>query len=166
MRPLLVRHLALVLAVALAPCASAQAPRDSTRGIPTGCTYATCALRLEPMVLATPALVRGVAGEQVGRVGLFGGEVDPLLAGPDSAAHYARDYVRAVRTSTVLSLLGTAALVVALGSNHWRFTNPSAGVVTVAAVGTGLSIASIPFGVRASRSLARSVWWYNAAIPR
>ena len=154
--------------LALARPARAQTPRDSVRGIPAACTYMTCALRFEPAgFLATPHLLRGAAGERVGSgIGLFGGGVDPLLAGPDSAAMYARRYVTAARTASVLGLLGTVTVAVALSDNNWRTTDPSSGAVAAALVGTALSIAAIPYAIRAGRSVSRSVWWYNAALPR
>ncbi len=156
------------LVLGFARTGEAQASSDTARGVPAGCTYMTCALRLEPGgFLATPRLVRGTSGEQVGSgIGLFGGGVDPLLAGPDSAARYARIYVKAARTASVLGLVGTVAAVVALNGNDWRRGDPSPGSVTVALVGVGLTIASIPYATRAARSLSRSVWWYNAALPR
>ena len=61
-----------------------QAP--STHGTPAGCTYATCALRVEPAFFGTH-LVRGTGGERVGRLGGFGGGVESLLTGQTLPQH-------------------------------------------------------------------------------
>jgi hypothetical protein len=143
---------------------AAQQPVAATA--PAGCTYATCALRVEPRFWVPARLVRGAAGVEVGRLGGFGGGVDTLLAGPDSAAAYARGYVKAARTSSVLGLAGAVAYVVVL----WRTDNFRDDIdntsVAAGLAGVGFAIASIPFVLRAQRDLSRAVWWYNAALPR
>ena len=140
--------------------AEGQAPT----GIPAACTYRTCALRVEPDFLGA-ALVRGASNEKVSRIGGFGGGVGVLLAGPDSAARYAHAYVHAKRGSTVLGILaGVAAgivLVRADDSSDWFETTD----VVISLVGVGFGLASIPFTIKAQRSLSRSVWWYNAELP-
>jgi hypothetical protein len=150
----------LVALVAPAP-ASAQA---GAARAPVGCTYETCALRIEPSYFGAPKLLRGRAGEQVGALGMFGGGVDTLLAGPDSAAAYARRYVSNVRTASTFGLLGTLAFVVAaVRSDGFRDTDDTD--AAIALTGAGLAIVSIPFTVRAARSLSRAVWYYNSALP-
>ena len=135
-------------------------------GAPVGCTYERCALRVEPAFFSAPKLVRGRGGELVGRLGAFGGGVDTLLTGPDSAARYARRYVTATRRASTLALLGTAAYVVVLvRSDNFRDDLDGASIATAIA-GVGFAIASIPFALDAHRSLSRAVWFYNAALPR
>src|SRR4051812_6069916 len=103
---------AFVLAALLVP-ASGSAQAGPAR-VPAGCSYDTCALRVEPGgFLSGPRLLRGRSGEQVARLGMFGGGVHMLLAGPDSAAVYARRYVSNTRTSSTVGLLGAILYVVA-----------------------------------------------------
>ena len=73
------------------------------------CSYAVCALRIEPGFWG-PKLVRGDAGEAV--VGLAiprDAEIQRLFAGQDSARVYAARFVRAERTNLALSMLGAIA---------------------------------------------------------
>jgi hypothetical protein len=154
--------LAAALAALAAPCAaSAQA---GAVGAPIGCTYETCALRIEASFFSAPKLLRGHAGEQIGSLGPFGGGVDTLLAGPDSAAVYGRRYVTETRRASTLGLIGSALAVAALVSSD-GFNDPDDATVALALTGFGFTIASIPFTLRASRSLSRAVWFYNAALP-
>ncbi len=141
-----------------------QAP--SALGTPVGCTYATCALRIETAWFGMH-VVRGTQGERVGRLGSFGGGVESLLSGPDSAAAYGRQYVRATRRSSTLGLIGAVAyaVVVVRTDNFKREQFGDAEVITAIA-GAGLTLASVPFAVQAQRSLSRAVWWYNSALPR
>lgn len=151
-----------VLAALIAP-ATTSAQAGAVRA-PSGCTYDTCALRVEPAFFSAPKVVRGRAGEEVGRLGMFGGGVEPLLAGPDSASAYARRYVSNIRSASTFGLLGTVAFVVAsIRSDGFRDTDDTD--AAIALTGAGLAIVSIPFSVRASRSLSRAVWWYNSALP-
>ena len=157
-------RLATVAFIALAalPCAAgAQAGRA-----PAGCTYETCALRVEPRFWGPSRLLRGREGVDVGKLGAFGGGVDSLLAGPDSAAAYARRYVRAARTSNTLALLSAAAYVALLvHSDNTRddFDNTD---IALGVTGLAFGIAAIPFNLRAGQSLSRAVWFYNAAFAR
>ena len=133
---------------------------------PAGCTYATCALRVEPSFFLDPKLLRGASGEMVSRLGGFGGGVDLLLHGPDSAATHGRSYVTSTRRATTLGLIATAAYVVVLvRTDNFRDDLDDASVVTTL-VGTGFGIAAIPFSLKAKRELARAVWWYNSTLPR
>lgn len=150
------------LAFAVPPVASAQ---SAVARAPAGCTYETCALRVEPHFLTPSRLLRGREGVEIGRLGAFGGGVDSLLAGPDSAASYAHRYVTATRRANGLALLGAVAWVVALSrTDNLLDADPT--TAGIALTGVGLSIASIPFALHAQRSLSRSVWFYNAALAR
>jgi len=154
--------LALV-AITLVPLV-ADAQSSAARA-PVGCTYETCALRVEPRLFTPPRLLRGREGVEVGKLGAFGGGVDSLLAGPDSAATYARRYVTATRRANGLALLGVVAYVVAIARDDNLFdTDPT--TAAIALTGVGLSIASIPFALHAQRSLSRSVWFYNAQFAK
>jgi hypothetical protein len=155
--------LAAILLAALVAPHSASAQTGGAPRAPSACTYETCALRIEPAFFWSPKLVRGRTGEEVGRLGGFGGGVDTLLAGPDSAAAYARVYVTNVRRSAALGLIGGIAYVVAsVTSNGFRDTDDTS--VAIALTGAGFAIASIPFTIRAQRSLSRAVWFYNASL--
>lgn len=151
-----------LVALAALPCAArAQAARAAA-----GCTYETCALRVEPRFWGPPRLLRGRESVEVGKLGAFGGGVDSLLVGPDSAAASARRYVRAARTSNTLALLGAAAYVALLvHSDNTRkdFDNTD---IALGVSGLAFGIASIPFHLRAEHNLSRAVWLYNAALAR
>ena len=167
MRRRLVVAAFLMSACASAPVASAHAQAPSSPGIPAECTYATCALRVERGFLSE-YLVRGAAGERVGgNLGGFGGGMGPLLAGPDSAAKYARSYRSNKRTSATLGLLGAAAFVVAMARSDWFKEDDEDAVANAAAIASvGFAISTIPFTIRAQRDLSRGIWWYNAALRR
>ena len=144
--------------------AVAQVP--TVGSMPVACTYETCALRVEQGFFSVN-LVRGEFGEKVSRLGGFGSGVDVLLAGPDSAARYARSYVSASRWSTGLTLLGGIAFGVALASmDDWNDSSFGSPRTVVALAATGIVVVSIPFTVKAQRSLSRAVWWYNEELAR
>ena len=145
----------------------AQTPATGPARVPAACTYSTCALRVESRLFGS-SLVRGAAGESVGpRLSVFGGGADLLLAGPDSSAAHARAYVRDSRRAATLGLLGTVAAVVLIVRHEGRTTDDIDATSTGLAIASvGLSLAAIPFMVRAQRDLSRAVWWYNAALPR
>jgi hypothetical protein len=153
-------HAAMLVAFVAPGTASAQGPARA----PSGCTYETCALRIEQSYFSAPKLLRGRAGEQVGSLGMFGGDVDTLLAGPDSAAAYARRYVTNTRRASTLGLIGTAAAIAALVSSDGYRDHDNTTVV-LALTGAGFAIASVPFTVRATRSLSRAIWYYNSVLP-
>jgi hypothetical protein len=154
--------LAAALAALAAPC-SAPAQTGAARA-PVGCTYETCALRVEPSFFGAAKLLRGHAGEQVGSIGPFGGGLDTLLAGPDSAAVYGRRYATNIRWASTLGLIGTAVAVAAIVHSD-NFTNSDGTTTALGLTSVGFAIASIPFTLRASRSLSRAIWFYNAALP-
>lgn len=162
------RSLLLLLTLALLPIrvARTQTTREAVAGIQPGCTYASCALRVEQH-LFFPRLVRGAAGETVADLGPFGGGSEILLGGPDSVAAHARTYVRSVRVANGLTLAGTvAALVVLVRTNDFDSATTDPANVTIAVTGVALSVAAIPFAMHAYRSPSRAVWWYNAALAR
>lgn len=158
------RCLTIVL-VALA-CVPLALDAQSAARAPSACTYETCALRVEPRFWSPPRLLRGRDGVEVGKLGAFGGGVDTLLAGSDSAATYARRYVKAARTSNTLALVGAAAYVALLFHSDNLRNDLDNTDVALGVSGLAFGIAAIPFGLRAQRSLSRSVWFYNAALAR
>jgi len=142
----------LLLAAAVYPAvARAQTAPDSA------CSYTRCALRVEHRFLST-RLVRGTSGESVGRLGWFGSGVGVLLAGGDSAAHYARLYQTKSRTAEVLSIL--AATMAFAGTLQGDDGAP------LLIGGITLELAALPFWLGSRRSLDRAVWWYNRDLPR
>lgn len=157
---------AALAALAVTRAAGAQAPVGPT-AIPASCTYATCALRVENGFLSS-GLVRGASGERVGgRLSAFGGGIEPLLAGPDSAQTYARAYVRDTRRGATLGLLGSIAAIALFVRTEGRTSGDVDDTSTaLAAASVGFAVAAIPFMIRAQRDLSRSVWWYNSALPR
>lgn len=158
------RHILRVLVPAALLAPATMPGQAGPARAPSACTYETCALRVEPAFFSAPKLVRGRGGEQIGSLGMFGGGVDTLLAGPDSAAAYARRYVSNVRWGSTFGLLGTAAFVVASVRSH-GFRDTDNTDAAIALTGAGLAIVSMPFNVRAARSLSRAVWYYNSVLP-
>lgn len=161
---LVLRSCILLLAAISAVAAQSSPPAPATP--PSGCTYATCALRVETGFFSI-RLVRGATGEPIGdALGVFGSGVDPLLTGPDSAAAFGRAYVHDTRRAAALGLLAVAAYVVVVArTDNFRHdfdgTSGTAAVVTL-----GFTVATLPFATRARQDLSRAVWWYNAALPR
>lgn len=157
------RSIAAVLVAAGSHAAHAQAPAPS----PAGCTYATCALRIEPGFWGQK-LVRGAAGEAVEGLNGFGGGVDLLLATADSGGSYGRSYVHNQRTAVILAIVAGATFgIIATQTGNFSRAGDVSPVGAVAMIGgAGVGVASIIFGVRAARDLSRGIWWYNAALPR
>ena len=161
----MIRSLRLVVLASLAAAplvAHAQSPARAA----AGCTYETCALRVEPAFFTAPRLLRGRAGVEVGRLGGFGGGIDTLLAGPDLAALHAHRYQRDIRAANTLSLLSAVAFVVVVSRTDWFQHNGDDTDRAIGIGGTALAVASIPFRVNALRNLSRSVWFYNSQFAR
>lgn len=142
--------LPLVLGIAAVPV-TAQTPTAPD------CSYDSCALRLEDGKLR-----RGIAGEEVGELGWLGGGIDVLLAGPDSAAHYARLFSRTKRSTWLLGI------VAAVGLTAFRLVSwddASDGVLWAGTGGVPLTFYALDaVSTRervARRSAHRAVWWYN-----
>lgn len=122
-----------------------------------GCTYDSYALRLEDGKIR-----RGVAGEEVGKLGWLGGGTDVLLAGPDSAAHYARLFSRTQRSTWLLGIVAAVGLT-AMRVVAWD--DASDGVLWAGAAGVPLTFYAFDAVYTrervARRSAHRAVWWYN-----
>src|SRR4051812_1695691 len=77
-------------AAAPGPAISAMAPAAVTRAS-APCSYAECALRVEPGLFSGPHLVRGTSGNRVVDLGRQGpSDIVSVFAGNDSATAYAR----------------------------------------------------------------------------
>jgi hypothetical protein len=152
-----------VIASSMSVKASAQAPM--TVAAAAGCTYATCAIRIERS-LFSERLVRGATGERVSTLGPFGGGVDMLTNGADSAATHAQAYVWNVKRSALLGGAGAIALGVAASTRGFQSGRVSNGDVVAVVAGAVVLAISVPFELRARRELARAIWWYNGALPR
>jgi hypothetical protein len=159
------RRIVIAFALTLAAPLAAGAQSSVARA-PVGCTYETCALRVEPRFWGPNRLLRGREGVEVGKLGGFGGGVDTLLAGPDSAAAHARKYVTAARRSNTLGVLGAVAYVALLFHSDNFSDDLDNTDIALGITALGFSIAAIPFELHAKRSLSRAVWFYNAALAR
>ena len=136
---------------------SATTVKQSLTVADTNCTYATCALRVEPGFKG-PRLVRGRTNTVAAELGgLEPPAVRELFSQSDSAAAYAGRYARAERVNRLLTyggiIVGAVGLAQSDRSNGLTFG------------GLGALLVSIPYQHTAERSLSRAVWWYNAALP-
>lgn len=122
------------------------------------CTYAACALRVEPSFFDGPRLVRGTSGTTAaGLSTLRPAELAKLFAGNDSASVYALRFLRAERVNRVLTFGGIVLGAVGLAQ--------PARLNGLTVVGAGMLATSVPYQIAAQRGLSRAVWWYNAALP-
>lgn len=153
------RHaLLLTVATLTGRALSAQAAPS-----PVGCTYRTCALRLETN-LWSEVIVRGEPGERVSRLGPFGSGVDVLLAGPDSAAMHAREYASSSRRAGIIGGIGAVALAVGASRRASRPSEATTGDAVAIVAGVVAVAVAAPQALRARRELARAVWWFNAEL--
>ena len=150
----------LLLSLVLASAASHPATVRAQTASDSTCSYSQCALRIEHRFLST-RLVRGTAGEPVGRLGWFGSGVGVLLAGPDSAAYHARQYRSKQRTSGALGVTSTALVLIAVATTDDVVDSRP---LLVAAI--GLDLIALPYALTSRGSLDRAVWWYNRDLPR
>jgi len=141
--------------------AAAQTPGNNSPQI--SCTYATCALRIEPRFFAPQHLVRGTTGKTV-RLGAWGQRAMPLFGQSDSAAAYGARYVRAFRQTGVVSGLAVIITTIAVVRSQ-RGRDDTANAI-LAATGAGLVLISIPLQIRTDKHLSRAIWWYNSTLPR
>ncbi|MEJ2678840.1 MAG: hypothetical protein P8174_07175 [Gemmatimonadota bacterium] len=142
------RTLPVLLLLLLAPALPCRAQALGA------CTYDTCSLRLE-----RGSLFRGLSAKRVG--------ADVLLQGPDSAAVWAKRFRVSRRRAGVYGLIdavGTAAFVVLAYQQHLSDTATRdsywAGTAAVPLWFFSLNREG-RYREAASRSLDRSVWWYN-----
>jgi hypothetical protein len=142
-------------------CAALQPAVVRAQAAPdAACSYSQCALRVDHGFLST-RLVRGAAGQSVGRLGWFGSGVDVLLAGSDSAAYHARQYRSRRATSDALTFVSIAVALAGVAQGD-DFVESGPFLLT----SLTLDLIALPFWFGARRSLDRSVWWYNRDLPR
>jgi hypothetical protein len=150
----------LVAAFLLGPVAAPLPAQVDT----AGCTYMRCALRIEQSFWGRH-LVRGTQGERVGGISLFG-SVPFLRERADSSGIYARRHADNVRWTAVLGVIGGVALATAVNlANAERPEDFDQRAWVVLGIGTAALWGSVPFSLRAQRSLSRAVWWYNSTLP-
>ena len=160
-----IRHLAAALTAAALvgrPLAAQQSPLQP-------CTYDACALRVEPRLFGSPRIVRGAAGVPVGSIGPLGADLEEIVQGADSAVRHARDYRRAQTRGLVATVGGAALFAVGLAQcdeDGLLFEGCSSGAGALALGGLGATLYGAFEYSRANRSLSRSLWWYNRALPR
>ena len=150
------------LAVLLAVAASA-APLAAQPVAAGPCAYAECAIRVEPGVFGSPAIVQGAPGQEVrvGTLGLFGGGLVDVVADVPLALEHARAARRSTVGAAVAAVAGVAALALAVDD---LYGDPSGGEVALLVGGFGLSLASGLLTVQAQREQARAVWEYNRVV--
>lgn len=150
-------RLLAVLLVAAAPMAPALAQPVAP------CTYADCAIRIEPALFSRGDIVQGRpgAGVRVGRLGLFGGGLEDVVADVPAALEHARAARRSTVGAAVTSVAATVAYLVATDA---LYDEPSGADVALLAGGIGLSVAGVVFGLQAQRRQSRAVWEYNRAV--
>lgn len=147
----------LMLAALVAAGPGARGLRAQGSG---ACTYDACGLRLE-----LGALLRGIEGTRVGGATALGGDVDVLLEGPDSAVAYADGFLAHQRRAGIHGLVSSVVvlgLMLADLDGNGVVADGYAWAVTVA---VPVAFFNLSRGARheraATRSLGRSVWWYN-----
>lgn len=149
---------AIALLLCIAPVKASAQGVDTSR-----CSYRTCAVRLEPGWGGT-RLLQGVQAERVGGLGFFRSNVS-ALASSDSSRAYVAKFRSAHRTSRVLGFIGFVGyLGAAVGVQNGEWTDPLPAASAI--IGVVALYASIPYTLSAHRSLARAIWWHNAAFGR
>lgn len=157
-------HLALVtLALAAAPLAAQPTPVPPI----DGCSYDTCALRVEAGgFFSGPSLLRGVDGERVARFGIGGPDLAAIVAGSDSAVAHARAFRPHQLRAGVAGLLGAVAGVAAIAIGYNDANDNNVWPLSIASI--GLRVYSGYEARLAQREVSRSLFWYNqrVAAPR
>lgn len=156
------RALPSCLAAAAALVAGPSSPLAGQER-PEPCTYAACALRVEPRGFFSRAIVvRGGEGVEVAWRDPSP-ELEELFQRHDSAASHYASFTTSDRRADWLGRLGTALVVASVvvaiaGRDHgpWAIGLEAGGI----AVGFG---ASFPRSA-ANRAFSRAVWWYNRSL--
>lgn len=157
------------VSVAGRPAGAQQA--EAARAGAGACTYDTCALRRERVVVAERLLV-GTTERRV-RVRGLTFPVDSVFAGNARALAEGRAYRREARTGALLSLVGTGlglAGAIALGRDceSRELNECSVQGSTAALLGAGIGAGFLGAWrvTVADRALNRAIWWYNRDLPR
>jgi hypothetical protein len=158
---------ALSLALpAVATCAHAQAPAlAAAQGTLTGCTYDTCALRLDYKFFGGVRVRTGLDGESKS-VGIFNGQIATSVARVPAALAEARAGRSSSIKSFAASLVTTAAtLAIIYGGNRDVGIHSSRAWTALGVGAVGSTIAGVT-NLSAQRHFSRAVWLYNREIPR
>lgn len=149
------RLLLLLLVTATAAVAQPVAERAP-------CTYADCAIRIEPGFWST-RIVSGPVGEEavLGRTGVFGSDLEAIVAeNPVAAEHARRRTTRRVQ-GFALAASGFALYLVGTGLQ----IDGREGEALAAQVGAlGLFLGSALLTLDSERAEARAVWEYNRSL--
>ena len=153
-------RLAVVLLVAAAGAAPALAQPVAPS---SACTYAACAIRVEPSLFSSGSILKGPPGQEVevGSLGLFGGGLADVVEGVPPALDHAQAARRSTVGAAVTAIAGTVLLSVAVSQS---FDEASAENTALFVGGFGLSLASGVLTLRAQRRQSRAVWEYNRAV--
>jgi hypothetical protein len=156
---------ALLVAVTLAPSDKLSAQASP---LASGCAYDQCALRLEGN-----RILRGAAGERVGKLGVFSAtSLSGLVAGvpSDSALAYARifdaNYGRGSTFAFIGALTAGGALAVEHARREQRLTGGTSAVFAIALSGVVIEFVGVRKIVKARDALSRAIWWHNRELPR
>ena len=158
----------VVVALAGAHAARAQASAAPPAGSRDPCSYDACALRLEPG-WSGRRLVRGTAGTPVAKLGLFGPDLVPFVQRSDSAVVFARAYRRDRIRAVVLAFVGASVVGAAAAESQVFERNapdPSGGEWAAMIGGLAVSFVGFHFQYRSERELARALWWHNRDLER
>lgn len=125
------------------------------------CPFDVCALRV-----SGNSLLRGFAGEPVGRLGPWGGDVRILLDGPEAAARHAAHYRRTRRLATLAWIVSVPLVPLGLGAieNGPADFHDDEIIVFAAAWTGGLYLLNRALVLERSgrHAVHRAVWSYNA----
>lgn len=158
------------VALALLILGSVVAPAGLRAQERPDCPYRECALRIEERggLFSRRAIVRGTEGEELGRIGFLGApDLDPLLADPDSAAYYYREFRANHPSGNLLKAAGGLLVGAAIAF----VPDVDDDGARIALLGGGLGGFVLYFlgderADRATNSLARAIWWYNRGLER
>jgi len=150
------RWLSLALLFAAAPAFAQPVAPDAP------CSYAECAIRIEPGFLGTD-IVRGPVGAEtvLGGVGLFLSDLSEIVADVPEAQAFA-DQQQRLRGGSLLLIVGGALLTSAAFSISTEMGEEAGLGASLA--GFGLILYGSSLAVSAQRAQARAVWEYNRSL--
>jgi hypothetical protein len=157
--------IALLLLTCVHVGVHAQSPAVPTATL-TGCTYDSCAIRLDRGIFGGPTIRIGLEGTPV-RMGSFGGQLAKVVLRVPAAEREARaGRANAIRSYAASTLSAVAALTLAFGGSRLGGAGSESRIWTAVGVSAlGGTVASVQ-NVYAGRHYSRAVWLYNREIPR